>query len=155
LVKTDLIAVGILDAEETAGRKFHDLERDFDARAADFSQRGVQIGDFEGEARRGRSGPGIGDRERLPGDIVFDPPRAGRHFDLKGDLETEQAFLKFPRARNVRDRVKDKRESLDLKAHGAERGPRTCAVNGYGERRDLGGTGERTLAVAGIDFGLS
>ena len=57
--------------------KFPDFRGDFHAGRAGRVKRGVEIRHLKSQGERRLAGHGVGERERLAGDVVFDPPLAG------------------------------------------------------------------------------
>jgi hypothetical protein len=106
-----------IDSQHPAAWKFHDFHGDFHAGRAGRVKGGVEI---KSQGERRLAGEGVGERERLAGDVVFDPPLAGAELDLIAGLEAEQALVELAGARNVGDDVEDEGEFFDLDAHGEE-----------------------------------
>ena len=113
---------GSSSLEHPAGWKFHDFHGDFHAGRAGRVKGGVEIRHLKSQGEGRLTGHGVGERERLAGDVVFDPPLAGAELDLHAGLKAEQALVELAGARNVGDDVEDEGEFFDLDAHGRNGG---------------------------------
>ena len=60
--------------------KFHDFRDNFHAGRAGRVKGGVEIRHLKSQGERRLAGDGVGKRERLAGDVVFDPPLAGNAY---------------------------------------------------------------------------
>ena len=114
---SDVIAVGILDAEKSADRGIHRREGYGDLGGLSLLQECVKIIHLEGDtgAALARRRPGVGDRDRGACHIVLDPPHARHVWDFVShvDFQRQEAFIEGSRPRHIRDGVGKESDVLD------------------------------------------